>query len=334
MSQDSKDEIISIGFFLAKSLALLPEFILPQKFENCIDSDSVDCMRSVCSEQDIQALTYSMESFFLKRPVRQSTASTTDGVPAQTLKSAEEIKEAWTKILARRRLEKEDDTAPINDTTRLKKMHASWLQDFLDNELTAEQQRYKRNRQTSAFGAYLKNNFGGKAFVMALWQIGISWAPTTHMRETNYDGALEHIALNFGQWAQRIARARKLHQQNPDTQDARRRSGDNTGKHGLTPEEMRNREARKQARTDYYWAQDLHSQVLAFKGKGKCQGKAKAKGKSLPPKAYPKAYDELTRNEQWWLRQLWSGELRAELERAEANCSRVQAKDFNVFDYD
>ena len=183
-------------------------------------------------------------------------------------------------------------------------------------------------------GAYLKNNFGGKAFVMALWQARISWAPTTHMRETNYDGALEHIALNFGQWAQRIARARKLHHQNADTQEARRRSGDNTGKHGLTPEEMRNREARKKARIDYYWTQDLNSQVLASKGKGKCQGKGKAKGKSLPPKAYPKAYDELTRNEQWWLRQLWSGELRAELERAEANCSSVQAKDFNVFDYD
>ena len=80
---------------------------------------------------------------------------------------------------------------------------------------------------------------------MALWQTGISWAPTTHMKETNYDGALEHIALNFGQWAQRIIRAQKLHQENADTIEARRRSGDNTGKHGLTEEEMRNREARK-----------------------------------------------------------------------------------------
>ena len=50
------------------------------------------------------------------------------------------------------------------------------------------------------FGAYLKNSFGGKAFVMGLWQTGITWAPTTHMTETNFDGALKHIALNFRQW--------------------------------------------------------------------------------------------------------------------------------------
>ena len=210
MSQESKDDIRSIGFALAQSLALLPEFALPKKCKDCIDSTSVDFMRNFCSEEDIQALTCCMESFFLKRPVRQSTAPTTDGVPAQTLKSAEEIKAAWTEILARRRLEEKDDTAPINDSTRLKKMHAKWLQDFLDNELTAEQQLYKRRSLTSNFGAYLKNNFGGKAFVMALWQTGISWAPTIFLKETNYNGGLEHIALNFGQWAQRIIRAQKF----------------------------------------------------------------------------------------------------------------------------
>ena len=60
-------------------------------------------------------------------------------------------------------------------------------------------------------------------------------------------------------------------------------------------------------------------------------GKAKAKGKSLPPKRY----NEMTRDEQWWLEQLWSGRLRAELDQAEKlGVTRVQAKDFNVFDYD
>jgi hypothetical protein len=42
----------------------------------------------------------------------------------------------------------------------------------------------------------------------------------------------------------------------------------------------------------------------------------------------------MARSEQWWLRELWSGRLRAELERAEELCSRVQAPDFNVLDYD
>ena len=330
MSEESKDEIRSIGFALAQSLALLPEFALPKKSKNCIDSAAVDVMRNVCSEEDIQALTYCMESFFLKRLVLQSTASTTDDVPAQTLKSAEEIRAVWTEILTRRRLEEEDDTAPINDSTRLKEMHANWLQDFIDNELTAEQLLKARSKQTSMFAAYLRNNFGGKAFVMALWQTGISWAPTTHMKETNYDGALEHIALNFAQWAQRIIRARTLHQENADYKEARRRSGDNTGKHGLTEEETRNREARKTARIDYYWTQALNNQVLASKGKRTRKGKGKEKGKSLPPKAY----HEMSPSEQWWLRQLWSGRLRADLEQAEKLCSRVQAKDFNVFDYE
>ena len=53
MSQESKDEINSIGFALAKSLALLPEFTLPKNCKNCIDSASFDFMRNVCSEEDI-----------------------------------------------------------------------------------------------------------------------------------------------------------------------------------------------------------------------------------------------------------------------------------------
>ena len=58
--------------------------------------------------------------------------------------------------------------------------------------------------------------------------------------------------------------------------------------------------------------------------------KAQAKGKSLPPKRY----NDMTRDEQWWLEQFWSGRLRAELNQAEKLTTRVQAKDFNVFEYD
>ena len=59
-------------------------------------------------------------------------------------------------------------------------------------------------------------------------------------------------------------------------------------------------------------------------------GKATAKGKSLPPKRY----NDMTLDEQWWLEQFWSGRLRAELNQAEKLTTKVQAKDFNVFDYD
>ena len=93
-----------------------------------------------------------------------------------------------------------------------------------------------------------------------------------YMQNTNYDGALEHIALNFGQWAQRLIRARKRHLENTDTKDATRKSGGNTGKHGLTQEELRYRVARKKARIDYYWTKELDSQILAYKGEGKSKG--------------------------------------------------------------
>ena len=107
------------------------------------------------------------------------------------------------------------------------------------------------------FGAYLRNNFGGKAFVMALWQTGVTWAPTAHLNETNYDGALEHIAKKLGTWAQRIAAAREHHQADPDTKEAQRRSGGNTGVHGLTAEEVDNRFVFKKARSEHYWARGL-----------------------------------------------------------------------------
>lgn len=209
-------------------------------------------------------------------------------------------------------------------------MHAQWLQEFIDHELSPLQQSRSRSRQTSMFEAYLKNNFGGRAPVMSLWQTGVTWAPTIHMQKTDYNGALEHIAKQFGKWAQRIIRARKLHQEDPATKDAQRRSGRNTGLHGLTEEGVELRQSSKQARSDFYWAQDLRNQILASKGNGKRIGKATAQGKSLPPKRY----DEMTNDEQWWLEQFWSGILRAELHQAEKLTTRVQAKDFNVSEYD
>ena len=42
---------------------------------------------------------------------------------------------------------------------------------------------------------------------------------------------------------------------------------------------------------------------------------------------------QLSRNEWWWLNELWSGALVAELRRAEGKCFKVQAKNF-VLDED
>ena len=38
----------------------------------------------------------------------------------------------------------------------------------------------------------------------------------------------------------------------------------------------------------------------------------------------------MSRDEQWWFKELWAGSLLAAMRRAEGKCSRVQAKDFVV----
>ena len=153
---------------------------------------------------------------------------------------------------------------------------------------------------------------------MAVWQTGISWAPSAHMFSCDYNGALEHIAHNCGQWAQRIVRARLAHQEDPKTKEAQRRSGAHRrGEHGLTPEELRNRKARDKARRDYHWALSLK--------------RSARKGKSLPPRG---PFHKRKYHEQWWLNQLQSGRLKEELDRAKRLCEEVQAKDFYVFDYE
>ena len=52
-SPDSKDELISIGFALAKSLAFLPEFSLPENSRDRFNSDSMDHMCNARKEEGI-----------------------------------------------------------------------------------------------------------------------------------------------------------------------------------------------------------------------------------------------------------------------------------------
>jgi len=100
--------------------------------------------------------------------------------------------------------------------------------------------------------------------------------------------------------------------------------------HGLTEEEMGGRQAPKKLVPFFYRTQGLSREIRASKGNGKRMGKAKATGKSLPPKRH----NEMTPDEQCWLEKFCSGRLRAELNQAEKLTTRVQAKDFNVFEYD
>ena len=44
----------------------------------------------------------------------------------------------------------------------------------------------------------------------------------------------------------------------------------------------------------------------------------------------PKAWVEMSRDEQWWLYEYWNARLRRTLQEAEAKCHRVQAPRFRM----
>ena len=104
-----------------------------------------------------------------------------------------------------------DDRVPITERSDLTQMHAQWMDQWLAKELTEEQRGKPRNKQTSMFSAYLKKEFGGKHFVMALWQTGVTWAPSPVMTEMNLDGAAEHVARQLVRWIRRVMAAIELH---------------------------------------------------------------------------------------------------------------------------
>ena len=97
-------------------------------------------------------------------------------------------------------------------------------------------------------------------------------------------------------------------------------SGTAPGMHGLTEQQVKDREARRKARWEYYQTVELYNQLKASKGRGKSK-----RGK--------KPWDRMSLDEKWWLEELWSGRLRKVLDEAEGKCHRVQAGDFRIFEH-
>ena len=160
---------------------------------------------------------------------------------------------------------------------------------------------------------------------MAIWQTGITWAPPPELLSSDFNGALEHVANHFASWARRLARAVTRHKRNDMTQEARIRSGNSRGKHGLTEQQVRDRAARRTARTNYYFAVDLNNQLKAGKGKGNAKGKGKT---TAVFQSSPKLWNDMREDERWWLFEFWAGRLRTAVDEAEEKCHRVQARPF------
>ena len=321
----------ALAFALVTSATLLTEF-------NTVDSKAqlltgFNTVRA-CTPADIEALSACMSMFFTRRPLLQSTPPREDKGKARVLRSSEEITDAWKRIFQRRRMVQEDDRIPINNQKTLANMWTLWMRQWLRDELTKEQQKKEYFKQTSIFTAWVYQHFGGQHFVMAMWQTGITWSPTPELLNSNYNGALQHIAQHFASWTCRLARAVSRHKNDEATEEARTRSGKTYGKHGLTQAQVQDRQERDEARKNYYLTLALDMRLRAFKGKGQGKGKSKNKRGASEHTVRPKSWEQMNKHEQYWLNELYNGDLKRKLDAAEAKSHAVQAKPFFITDDD
>jgi hypothetical protein len=227
------------------------------------------------------------------------------------------------------------DSKAIADEKVRAKIYTEWMHDWLEANLTEEQQTYKFSRRSSIFAAWMKQRYGGKLFLMALLETGITWAPSKQLLEIDNDDAVEHVAKCFVGWLSDVLEAIARHKNAPETIEARERSGTAYGVHGLTPQQETDRQERSRARADYWQTCKLEKQLLASKGKGKggaaeyVKGKAKGKG-GAAQYIEPKSWWAMSRSEIWWLGEYWNGNLKWKMEEAEKKVNKVEAKPFRM----
>ena len=117
------DELDAIGFALAKSAALLPEFSICTRHWSLLHAAS---MNEFCSESEVETLQSAMRMLFTRRPLVQSTSPKEDKDQARMLKTPEQIQEAWRLIFKLRRLQEPDDRRTIEDPERRANMWITW----------------------------------------------------------------------------------------------------------------------------------------------------------------------------------------------------------------
>ena len=130
-TEELADEIKSIGFAFAQSASMLPELAIPERPTNCIDCATIETMRRACTNEDVKTLEESMQRFFTRPRVLQSTPPRADSKVAKVLKTGHEIANGWRLILERRRLVEPDDTRPITDPDTRANMYTDWMHDWL-----------------------------------------------------------------------------------------------------------------------------------------------------------------------------------------------------------
>ena len=214
-----------------------------------------------------------------------------------------------------------DDVAIKDPKTRIR-IYNQWRQHFEKNILTAEQRANSGRTAGEArhFNAYLKMRYGGRRFIFAIWEMGVTWIPIEEILALGERGATEHICRRLLRWSYNLSTAIAKHIDDEETQEATRRSGGHTGHSGLTPDEEWFRDNKKWHLDNYEYALGLHQEIQnakAYKkGYGKGAKSTKSKGKRI--------FEEMSYEEQWWLRDFWSGRLLQNKEEAAANAGELK----------
>ena len=89
--------------------------------------------------------------------VRESSASEHGERPGLRTKTKQELENAWLELFRRRRRIQPDDTLALTDKNAKARIFTQWMDEWIIDNLTAEQRSRTRSKQISIFGAHLKN---------------------------------------------------------------------------------------------------------------------------------------------------------------------------------
>ena len=90
------------------------------------------------------------------------------------------------------------------------------------------------------FSTWCETHLGGKNSVMAVWQIGLTWAPSPDLFNANFISDMEHLAKNQSSWTSRLARAASSHKSEDLTDECRSGRKRFLNQRGLTPRAVQN----------------------------------------------------------------------------------------------
>ena len=159
-------------------------------------------------------------------------------------RSLEESARVWEELFRRRRVYQMDDTRPIEDIKIIEELWSSWSSTWLEENLTPQQKKKDYSSRSSIFNAYIKQNFGGKLFVSAVWGTGFSWLMDVEVSSRDPNAA-KKVADGLVQWLSKVLEAIDAHKQLPEFKEAQRRSA------GPNWELQEIRKERKKAQKNY-----------------------------------------------------------------------------------